>query len=136
MNRGVLITVLVILIVVVGGLLGWYFTKEKPIGTNTNSNLVNAEVMIPPKNTVWIVDGNFTPAVVTVAVGERITWVNKDLYKRKIASDPHPTGTSLPDLISSELTKDGSFSFSFTNKGQWGYHDYLNPIKKGTIIVQ
>ena len=135
MNKGVLIVVLIILVVAVGGLLTWYFTKEKPAATNINGN-ANIEVLMPPKNTVWIIEGNFTPAVLTVGVGDNVTWVNRDSYKRKVASDPHPTGAALPDLISSDLSQNESFSFSFTNSGEWGYHDYLNPIKKGKVVVQ
>lgn len=135
MDKKVLAVVLIILIVCVGGLLTWYFTKEKPIGTNTNISNA-AQVIIPPKNTVWIVDGNFTPAVVTVAVGDKITWVNKDIYKRKIASDVNAGTDPMPSLTSSEMSEGDSFSFSFTNKGEWIYHDTLNPIKKGKIIVQ
>jgi len=135
MNKGVLIVVLIILVVAVGGMLTWYFTKEKPASTNIN-NSANLEILMPPKNTVWIINGNFTPAVLTVGVGDRITWVNRDSYKRKVASDPHPTGATLPELVSSELNHNDSFSFSFTSSGEWGYHDYLNPIKKGKIVVQ
>jgi plastocyanin len=135
MSKTVLFVVLLVLVVAVGGLLGWYFLIERPNGVNDNRN-GNTEVLMPPKNTVWIVNGNFTPAVVTVKAGDKITWVNKDEFKRRVASDPHPDLSALPELVSSDLAKGDSFSFSFTSKGEWGYHDFLNPIKKGKIVVQ
>lgn len=134
MNKTVLAVVMVLLIVVVGGLLVWYFVVEKSNGDTNQAT--NTEVLLPPKNTVWIVNGNFTPAVVTVRAGDKITWINKDEYKRRVASDPHPDLNALPDLVSSDLGQGDSFSFSFTSAGEWGYHDYLNPIKKGKIVVQ
>jgi plastocyanin len=136
MKRGALIIILVILVVIVGGLLLWYFTKGNQIITNINNTNSELSLLVPPKNTVWIVDGNFTPAVITVTIGDKITWVNKDTYHRKVASDPHPSGTILPELVSSDLNQNDSFTFSFTNQGEWGYHDYLNPLKKGKVVVQ
>lgn len=134
MKKSFIPILVIILIVIIGGLLVWYFTQEKPV--SQNRNVSNVEVLVPPKDTVWIVEGNFTPTVLKVSTGEKVTWVNKDEATRRVASDPHPTSTQLPQLVSSDLTKDESFSFSFTQKGEWGYHDYLNPIKKGKVIVQ
>ena len=136
MAKRAILILIIILMVVVLGLLIWYFTAEKSLNQNQNVNVVNVEVIAPPKNTVWIIDGNFTPSVLTVGVGDKVTWVNKDDVKRRVASDPHPTSTKLPELVSNDLAPNDQFSFSFTNSGEWGYHDYLNPIKKGRIIVQ
>ena len=136
MPKKVILTLIVVLVIVVAGLLIWYFTAEKPINKNQNVNATKVEVIVPPKDTIWIVDGNFTPSVLKIGVGDKVTWVNKDDAKRRVASDPHPISTQLPELVSSDLVQNDSFSFSFTNSGEWGYHDYLNPIKKGKIIVQ
>ncbi|MFA5134578.1 MAG: cupredoxin domain-containing protein [Patescibacteria group bacterium] len=139
MSKNVTITLVVVIVVVVVGLLGWYFLKEDSTNKNsgTSTQTTNTvEIIHPPENTVWIVNGSFTPAVLTVEVGEKVTWVNKDEYVRRVASDPHPTGTNLPELESNDLNKDESFSFSFTEAGEWGYHDYLNPVKRGKIIVE
>ena len=90
----------------------------------------------PPANTVWILDGNFNPSVITITKGETVTWVNKDEAKRKVAADPHPTSSTLPDLVSDELNQGDTFKYTFKEAGEWYYHDYLNPIKKGKVVVK
>lgn len=134
MSKKTVVILVILLMVVVAGLLVWYFSIETP--TNKNINVASTEVIAPPKDTVWILQGNFTPSVIKVATGDKVTWVNKDVIRRRVASDPHPTGAELPQLVSSDLQQGDSFSFSFTNKGEWGYHDFLNPIKKGKVVVQ
>jgi len=138
MKKSVIIVIMVILLAAVAGLLGWYFTEEEPLGnTNTVTNMTtNVEILKPPANTVWIMSGSFTPSVLTIEVGEKVTWVNKDDYIRRVASDPHPDSTDLPGLVSGDLEKGESFSFSFTEGGEWSYHDYLNPVKHGKVIVE
>lgn len=139
MSKNVTITLVVVLVVVVVGLLGWYFLNDGAIDTNTGTTTQatkKVEIIHPPANTIWVVNGSFTPAVMTVKVGEKVTWVNKDEYARRVASDPHPTGSNLPDLESNDLEEGESFSFSFTEAGEWGYHDYLNPVKRGKITVE
>ena len=136
MTKKPILVLIVVLLVAVAGLLVWYFVAESPLNQNQNVNVSTVEVIAPPRNTVWIVEGNFTPSVLTVAIGDMVTWINKDGAARRVASDPHPSSVTLPELVSSDLTQNDQFSFSFTNSGEWVYHDYLNPIKKGKIIVK
>ncbi|MFA6553384.1 MAG: hypothetical protein WCT27_03075 [Patescibacteria group bacterium] len=139
MTKNATIIVVIILVVVVAGLLGWYFLREKPTNNNLSQTLNSSNavtVVRPAAKTVWIMDGSFNPSVVTIAAGETITWVNKDLINRKIAADPHPSGSSLPTLLSDELGQNETYTYTFTTAGTWGYHDYLNPIKSGQIIVK
>jgi len=140
MSQKAVIATVIIVIVIAGGLLAWFFLQEEETATNQNVNKAatanRAATDIPPANTVWVMDGDFNPAVMTISAGDTITWVNKDESKRKVAADPHPTSTSLPELVSSELEKDDSYSFIFEEAGEWYYHDYLNPVKKGKIVVE
>ncbi|MFH1207846.1 MAG: cupredoxin domain-containing protein [Patescibacteria group bacterium] len=139
MGKNTTIIVVAVLVVVVAGLLGWYFLREKPLNENLTQmlNTSNSVAVVRPEaKTVWIMEGSFNPSVVTIAAGETITWVNKDETKRKIAADPHPSGSTLPALLSEELGQNESYTFTFATAGTWGYHDYLNPIKSGQIIVK
>lgn len=136
MNQKTIITVIVVLIVAVGGLFGWYFLKEDTVEsatTNTVPVLVQRER--PPESTVWVVNGSFNPSVITVEVGDTVTWINKDIIDRRVASDPHPSSTDLPELVSEDLGEGDSYSYTFNEAGEYSYHDFLNPIKKGKIIV-
>lgn len=138
MSQKIILTFIIILIVIGGGLLAWYFLQEEEVVIDVNQVTTTNRMTVtrPPDNTVWIIDGDFNPSVLTVSVGDTVTWVNKDEPKRKVAADPHPTSASLPELVSDELEKSDSFSFTFNEIGEWYYHDYLNPIKKGKIVVE
>ncbi len=137
MQKNVVVVLLVLVVVIAGGLLFWFFTKEEPIvNQNNNQATVTNTRTVPPDNTVWIVNGNFNPSVVTVSEGETVTWVNKDEIKRQVASDPHPSHDALPGLVSDELEQGQSFTYTFEQSGEWLYHDNLNPIKKGKVVVE
>lgn len=139
MNNKISIGIVVLLVIVVAGLLGWYFLSEKPANENLNK-VMNASNSVtitrPPAKTVWIMEGSFNPSVVTIAAGETVSWVNKDEAKRQVQADPHPSGSSLPGLKSGELELNASYSYTFESAGEYTYHDYLNPIKSGKIVVK
>ncbi len=85
---------------------------------------------------VSIMNSKFDPAEVTVNAGDTVVWTNKEVNSHQIASDPHPTHILLPDLESGILATNQTYSFKFTEKGTFTYHDHLNPAITGTIIVQ
>jgi plastocyanin len=85
--------------------------------------------------TVFIEGNKFVPDVAKINVGDTVVWLNKDLMKHKIASNPHPQHTDLPLLISPELTNSQTYSFQFENPGKFGYHDHLNSSISGTVEV-
>lgn len=146
MSQKNVLIVIIIILVLVGGLLAWYFLQDDTdiVATNTNA-VTNQNVAVdtfdpkvdkPAENTVWIIDGSFNPSVVTISVGDSITWVNKDDLIRQVASDPHPSHSALPSLESEELAQDDDYTYTFDKVGEWFYHDHMNPISKGTIIVE
>ncbi len=136
MSQKATITIIIILVVAAGVLAAWYFIGNNAVEPSNNNTNTAASHDLPAAQTVWIVDGNFTPSVITVSVDDTVTWINKDNISRQIASDPHPAHTDLPDLISEELAEGGSYQFTFSEAGTYGYHDELNPIKKGQVIVE
>ncbi len=80
--------------------------------------------------------GVVSPASLEIKVGDSVIWTNKDATTLEIASDPHPTHTTLPELHSAGLPKDGTYTFVFSKAGTFGYHNHLNPTLKGTVIVK
>ena len=103
----------------------------------------------PSGNTVEIIESGFSPNVLTIKVGETVTFVNKDSRQHWPASNVHPTHTAYPG---SDIEKCGAganifdacnglaqgetFSFTFDQRGSWEYHDHLNPRLIGTVEVQ
>lgn len=143
MSQKNILMIVIVVLVLVGGLLAWYFLQDDTDVTITNTSVitntdaaVNKVVEKPASNTVWIIDGNFNPSVITISAGESITWVNKDDLIRQVASDPHPSHSALPGLESEELAVGDEYAYTFDEIGEWFYHDHMNPISKGTIIVE
>jgi plastocyanin len=92
--------------------------------------------------TVTITAAGVSPATVTVAVGQAVTFVNNDNRSHEIGSNPHPnhgtcpsieTGVSLLAVGQTKVTR------AFANAGTCQYHDHLddsNTRFQGTIVVQ
>lgn len=87
------------------------------------------------KKTVEIENFAFSPKEVTMKKGTTITWVNKDAVPHQIASNPHPTHTSFPELASGVLAQGQSYSFTFQKTGTIEYHCHLHPSMRGKIVV-
>jgi plastocyanin len=92
--------------------------------------------------TVTMTANGVSPASVTVAVGQTVTFVNNDSRSHEMASNPHPQHGSCPSLeaglgvIAAGQTK---VTHNFANAGTCGYHDHqddTNTRFQGTIIVQ
>lgn len=86
---------------------------------------------------ITFTDTGIAPSTLTVPVNTTVTFTNNGQGAHWPASDPHPTHTGLPGFDADKALATGeSYSFTFTTKGTWGFHDHLNPRLKGSIIVQ
>jgi plastocyanin len=92
--------------------------------------------------TVTMTSSGISPASVTVAVGQTVTFINNDTRSHEIASNPHPQHGSCPGIeaglgiVAAGQTK---VTHNFANAGTCGYHDHqddTNTRFQGTIIVQ
>jgi plastocyanin len=80
-------------------------------------------------HTVVIENMQFSPATLTVRAGERITWVNKDLF-------PHTVTSAARVFDSGGIAANGSWSFTPRKPGSYPYGCTFHPTMKGTITVQ
>lgn len=141
MTQRSILVLIIVLLVIGGGILVWYMVRDD---TTDSTNQVVQETNTavkdipqrPPENTVWVLGASFNPSVVTISAGDSVTWVNKDKLNRQPASDSHPSHTNVPGFESSPLALDGTYTFTFDEVGEWYYHDHLNPISKGKIVVE
>src|SRR5689334_22645512 len=80
---------------------------------------------------VMIEHYQFSPADLSVHVGDTVTWTNMD-------DAPHTVTTSSgPDKISSPtLNKGDTFSFTFTKTGVYAYYCAVHPDMKGSVNVE
>jgi plastocyanin len=116
--------------------IGLLLTSNKPIPATpapANTNLPGAHL---EGARVTIAAGGFMPGTIRIQAGQAVTWINNNSARHQIASDPHPSHTSLPGLESAPLDQDADYSFVFTRPGTYTYHDHLNPQGfKGVVIV-
>ena len=95
-------------------------------------------------------DDGFSPSELTVAVGTEVRFVNSSSGNFWPASAIHPTHTVYPGsnislcgtadaLIAFDacggIAAGGSYSFTFDEVGEWGYHNHLNASEFGRVIV-
>lgn len=81
-------------------------------------------------------NSGFFPNSLIAAPNTKITWIALDDSLPYVASDPHPTHTDLPGLSSSTLHMGETYSFTFTQAGDWGYHNHNAPSQTGSVTVQ
>ncbi len=98
-------------------------TSTKPV--------VNTQVSAPtPSNVVVAIKNfSFSPTLITVKPGTKITWVNND-------SAPHTVTADTGGLINSPtLSPGGTYSVTLTTAGAVSYHCAFHGMMKGTIMV-
>jgi len=82
------------------------------------------------KNQIVIKDFHFTPEILTVKSGEKITWINRD-------EEPH-TVVSVEKQFkkSSALDTDQEFTITAGAPGTYTYFCSVHPKMTGTIVVE
>ena len=70
----------------------------------------------------------FKPKSITIAVGTTVKWTNTTTVAHTVTSD---TGVFNSGIIN----PGGTFKFTFTQKGTFGYHCMIHPFMTATIIV-
>jgi len=78
---------------------------------------------------VEIKDFAFAPTTITVPVGAKITWVNKD-------EEPHTVVSTSDAFKSRALDTDEQFSFTFAKPGTYKYFCSVHPRMVATVIVE
>ncbi|MCV7177292.1 cupredoxin domain-containing protein [Mycolicibacterium sphagni] len=70
----------------------------------------------------------FTPATLTVKVGDTVTWTNKD-------EEPHTVVANDGSFHSPGLDGNATYSFTFANPGSFDYICSIHPFMHGTVVV-
>jgi plastocyanin len=82
-----------------------------------------------PTYTINIKDFMFTPRNLTIPVGSKVTWTNKD-------EEPHKVAEVNSSFTSKPLDTDEGFTYEFTAPGKYEYFCTVHPRMTGTIIVE
>ncbi|MBI3486164.1 cupredoxin family copper-binding protein [Candidatus Daviesbacteria bacterium] len=81
------------------------------------------------KNEVQIKNFAFSPASITVKVGESVTWTNQDSVGHSATADDNSFDTGV-------FSQGKSGSFTFSKAGTYTYHCSVHPNMKATVVVQ
>ena len=80
-------------------------------------------------NEIGIDNFQFTPAVLTVKPGTKVTWINND-------DVPHLIVDKRGKFTSPVLDSDQRFSTTLKQSGTYNYYCSLHPMMQGSIIVK
>ena len=84
----------------------------------------------PVTHTVTLDATSFSPATLTIAPGDNVQWVNKDVI-------PHTaTSTKAGVFDSGTLASGKSWKTTFKAAGELAYACQFHPTMKGTIVVK
>jgi plastocyanin len=100
-----------------------------PVGSAPTDAPTSAPVPAGNETKVEISGFAFSPASVTVKVGDTVTWTNQDSASHTVALDDKSAS-------SSSLAKGASFSFTFNTAGTFTYHCGFHSSMTGTVVVQ
>lgn len=130
---------LVIALVAYGVVYYFVFAKKGGVNYGTSQQTPSANQQTSPtsptspapaaKNSVQISNFSFSPATLTVKVGDTVTWTNQDSMGHSATADDNSFDTGILDQ-----GKSGTITFS--KAGTYTYHCAVHPSMHGTIIVQ
>ncbi|MGH3926295.1 MAG: cupredoxin domain-containing protein, partial [Pseudonocardiaceae bacterium] len=84
----------------------------------------------PVEHAVSMEGLQFVPALLTVAVGDTVTWTNNDTALHTV------TVTDGPEIFESELLNPGdTFTYTFTKAGTYEYYCAVHPDMKASVLV-
>jgi len=153
MTRNYVIGIIVLLVIII---VGWMIADSggnavTPVNTATttgetlNTGVASSTVSGTDNNggvapdaitIVNFTDNGFSPASVTIKQGETVRFVNQSSELIWVASNPHPTHTDYPGFDEKmAVSIGGTYDFTFTKIGTWGYHNHKDPAQKGEVIV-
>jgi plastocyanin len=94
----------------------------------TAASTSGAAAAAPPHRVV-IENVQFSPQSLIVKSGERITWVNKDLF-------PHTATADAKSFDSRAIAPNASWTWVAGKPGTYAYGCTFHPTMKGTVTVQ
>lgn len=104
-------------------LTGHSFAEREEIDQTTGSQKGQSD-----KNRVNIDNFSFTPSILTIPVGTKVTWINHD-------DVPHIVMNTDKHFVSPVLDTNEKFSYTFTTQGIYTYYCSIHPKMTAKIIV-
>jgi YVTN family beta-propeller protein len=103
-------------------------TDTIPVGNAPRKIVVQSTAPAASTTAVTIAQFAFSPATLTVANGQSVTWTNSDPVQ-------HTTTSDNPGWDSGPMPPGATFTTTFTTPGTFAYHCSIHPFIHGTVIV-
>lgn len=134
-NPAVFWALIIVLMLVLAGSVK---VLGKPVNLSSKiSTPLPEESREPRFYTVSYKSGVFSPTNLRIHVGDTVRFKNESFFSIRIVSDPQIVGGKVPVFDSVGNIPQGSyFSYTFAEKGIFGYHNSKDPEEQGTIIVR
>ena len=88
-------------------------------------------------HSITLTEDGFKPEVLTIQLNDTVVFKTTRNVPFWPASDKHPAHSEYPEFDArKEILFDSSWEFTFTEIGEWSYHDHLNSTLRGLIIVR
>lgn len=87
-------------------------------------------------NEIEIGPNGVNPQLIAISAGQTVSFKNLDKTPHTIASDPHPTHDQLNNLYSTPIFRNQTYKYTFTKRGEFGFHLEDNPSISGKIVVK
>lgn len=129
-KRPLIILLAIVGVIVIAG-VGMYLGKSYQTAPSSQSSSSTA----PITATISYVGSGFIPASTTVKSGDSITIKNNSDAALQFQSNPHPTHTDDNDLNVGEIKAGESKTIIVVKKGEFGFHNHLNPAQQGKITI-
>lgn len=134
MNK-LVIGIVIAIIVIAGGAFWWSKSNSSQMqntqtqGQTQTIPTSEATQTTSGQNAVTIQNFAFSPATLTIKVGDKVTWTNKDSAGHSATADKGNFDTGI-------LQNGQSGSVTFSKPGTYTYHCSVHPMMKATIVVQ
>lgn len=129
MKKTLLLISLALAVVAIGGAIVLATGKSQPQASH-NMDQVSGKSAVTT-NMITIKDFSFTPSVITVKTGTKVTWTNADSVHHTITADTASNTT----LTSGSIGQSEAYSFTFSKAGTYSYHCTPHPYMRGSVIV-
>jgi len=128
----------VLIIVLMLILVGAVKTLGKPVDLSSKISTPLPEESHESRfYTVSYKSGVFSPTNLRIHMGDTVRFKNESFFSIRIVSDPQIVGGKVPVFDSVGNIPQGSyFSYTFAEKGIFGYHNNKDLEEQGTIIVR
>lgn len=104
--------------------------------TSTEANSTDTQAEAGPEVFVRYTNIGFLPKTITIEEGTTVTFTNESTGGLWVASDNHPSHSILPGFDQKEtVSAGGTYSYTFTKAGAWGFHNHMRPEHEGIVFV-